>query len=414
MKRTMLTFGLALFLFGCTNQDNEDSQNTPDNNDSVEEVDSNEDGNNEGTNNDENGEEAGGSDADAEEVRVSFYGAGDNLIHPTVYNDALQADGSYDFAPMYRNIEADVKAADIAYINQESLIGGDELGISGYPVFNTPSDMIPSLVDVGFNLVTSSNNHTLDKGTTGVMNTVKLWREYEDEITFTGAFESQEHRDTIPVIERNGLKFSILTYTYSTNGVTPEYPYLVNYFDPELIRSDVARAQELSDFVMVAAHWGDEDTHEPNAFQLEYAQLFADLGVDVVLGTHSHTIQPMEWVEGADGHQTLVMYSTGNFLSGQIWDQNVLGSTYGFEFVKKGDEKYIDNVYVEPIVTHYNFAVPGDINTRVNFEIIKLKDYTPQLEAEHGLYTNPAETVTKAYFDELVNQVYDQEFLISE
>ncbi len=407
----MLTLSLALLLFGCSDEGTDNGQETPVDEDPVEEVDSGEETANEDENEDEGTDPV---DEEPEEIRVSFYGAGDNLIHPTVYDDARLPDGSYDFAPMYRNIQADAQAADIAYINQESLIGGDELGISGYPVFNTPSDMIPSLVEVGFNLVTSSNNHTLDKGTLGVMNTVKLWREYEEDITFTGAFESQEHRDTIPVIERNGVTFSILSYTYSTNGVTPEYPYLVNYFDPALIRSDVERAKEVSDFVMVAAHWGDEDTHQPNAFQLEYAKLFADLEVDVVLGTHSHTIQPMEWVEGESGHETLVMYSTGNFLSGQIWDQNVLGSTYGFEFVKKGDEKSIENVYVEPIVTHYNYAIPGDVMTRENFEIIKLKDYTPEHERAHGLYTNPAETVTKAYFDQLVNEVYDQEFLITE
>lgn len=407
LKWSIATLSLALLLAGCGNADEEatETPETPD----EEQVEVEE--NDEQTVEEEAVEETPEPEEEPEEIRVSFYGVGDNLIHSTVYVDALTADGTYDFSPMYRNVAADVQAADLAYINQETIIGGDELGLSHYPAFNTPEGMIPSLVNVGFDLVTGSNNHSLDKGTTGILNTIDLWSQYEDDILFTGVFNSPEHRDMIPVIEKNGLTFSLLAYTYGTNGIAPEYPYLLNYFDPELITADVKRAQEISDFVMVAAHWGDENVFELNAFQLEYAQLFADLGVDVVIGTHSHTIQPLKWVEGEQGNQTLVMYSMGNILSAQIDDFNLLGSAFGFDFVNVGDDYYIEDPYVEPMVTHYTIGTPGVLSTIGNFEIVKWTDFDETYVQQHGLNGIPGKTMTREALDAMVDAVYAEEFL---
>src|SRR5699024_5286659 len=215
---------------------------------------------------------------------VSFYAVGDNLIHDQIIDYAEKEDGNFDFKPIYRNLSKDIKNADLSFINQESIIGGDDLGASGYPTFNTPSDMAGNLVDLGFDIVVGSNNHSLDKGTAGVQNTLAYWDEFKDEVLFTGVFDSQEQRDKIPIIEANGLTFSVLTYTYGTNGVIPEAPYQINYFDPNLITDDVQRAQAMSDFVIVAAHMGDEHSFSANQMQLDYAQLFADLEVDLVVG----------------------------------------------------------------------------------------------------------------------------------
>lgn len=399
MKWSVLTLSLSLVLVACSTEPVVETKEP----DKAEEAVEIEEGN-------ESAEEK-----EPEETRVSFYGVGDNLIHAEIFEYALLDDGSFDFTPIYRNIEPDIQAADIAYINQETLIGGDERGFFGYPAFNTPSDMIPSLVDLGFDLALGSNNHTLDMGPEGIRNTLEYWREYEDDILFTGAFESQEHRDTIPILEREGLSFAILTYTYGTNGIVPDAPYRVNYFDPELIRSDVARAKEISDFVLVGAHWGDEHSFTPNQFQLEYAQLFADLEVDVVLGTHTHTIQPMEWVDGENGNRTLVMYSTGNIVASTIInDMNLLGSTYGFDFVYDGENHFIENVYVEPIVIHYEATDPNDLATRTNFEVVKLKDYSEDYRSRHALNHFPDRDISQEHFYEIVNDVYAKEFLRAE
>lgn len=277
-------------------------------------------------------------------IEVSFFGVGDNLIHSQIFNYAQKEDGTFDFKPIYENYSADIQNADIAFINQESIIGGDDLGFSGFPTFNTPSDMAENLVDLGFDIVVGSNNHSLDKQTAGVQNTLAYWGAFEDEVLFTGVFDSQEHRDEIPIVEVNGLTFSVLTYTYGTNGVIPEAPYQINYFDPELITNDVTRAQEVSDFVIVAAHMGDEHSLSANQMQFDYAQLFADLGVDLMMGSHSHTIQPIEWVTCDNGNETLVVYSLGNFLASTTSDINLLGGSLHLNFVEENDEYFIDDV----------------------------------------------------------------------
>ena len=186
------------------------------------------------------------------EKRISFYGLGDNLIHSFVYMNAYKGNGVYDFTPIYKNLANDIGAADIAYINQETVLGGDHKGFSGYPNFNTPSGMAQSLVTLGFDIVNGSNNHALDMGTDGLLNSLDYWSEFEDEVVFTGAFSSQEHRDTIPVLERDGMKVSFLTYTYGTNAHVREASYQVNYFDPDLITNDVKRATTTKSLISCA------------------------------------------------------------------------------------------------------------------------------------------------------------------
>lgn len=341
---------------------------------------------------------------------VSFYAVGDNLIHEQIIDYAKQEDGHFDFKPIYRNLSEDIKHADLAFINQESIIGGDELGFSGYPSFNTPSDMAEDLVELGFDIVSGSNNHSLDKGTTGIKNTLAYWDQYKDEVLFTGVFNDQEHRDNIPIIEANGLNFSVLTYTYGTNGINPEFPYLLNYFDPELITNDVQRAQEMSDFVIVAAHMGDEHSFTANQMQLEYAQLFADLGVDLVVGGHSHTIQPIEWITGENGNEMLMVYSLGNFVAATTSDINLLGGSLSLDFVEDDGEYSIENVLFEPHVIHYE-TPDGDIDSRTNFELFKLDEYPNELAKQHALNNYEDNIIRVENYQRIVNEVIDSDFL---
>ena len=333
------------------------------------------------------------------------------MIHSQIFNYAQTEDGIYDFKPIYMNFADDLQNADLAFINQESIIGGDDLGFSGYPTFNTPSDMAENLVDLGFDIVVGSNNHSLDKQTAGVQNTLSYWAEFEDEILFTGVFDSQEHRDEIPIVEVNGLTFSVLTYTYGTNGVIPEAPYQINYFDPELITNDVTCAQEMSNFVVVAAHMGDEHSLSANQMQLDYAQLFADLGVDLMMGSHSHTIQPIEWVTGENGNETLVVYSLGNFLASTPSDINLLGGSLHLNFVEENDEHFIDDVRFEPHLIHYEEEVEGDISSRTNFKIFKLNEYPDELAEKHALNNFEDNIISVENYQTIVEDVINVKFL---
>lgn len=348
-----------------------------------------------------------------EDESISFLAVGDNLIHSQIFVDSQVGEEDYDFKPRYENVVDDIAAADLAFVNQESLIGGDDIPFTSYPTFNTPSQMAGDLADLGFNLVSLANNHTLDKGTQAVKNTLAIWEEQSDRVLSTGAFDSQEARDTIPTIEKEGVVFSLLAYTYGTNGIEPDVPYRLNYFDEDLIRQDVARAKEESDVVLVSAHWGDEYSLEANDFQKRYAQLFADLEVDVVIGTHSHTIQPIEWVTGENGNETLVIYSLGNFLASTPNDVSLLGGMVTFDFVKP--ELEIENVYFEPLVIHYDSSNPTELMTRDNFSVNKLKDYTQERANAHGLngYLGQYD-VSVDRFNQWVEEVIDPQFLNTE
>lgn len=339
---------------------------------------------------------------------VSFVGVGDNLIHEMIYVQADAAngelgDGNYDFLPMYEHVKKDIADADLAYIDQESITGGDALGISGYPTFNSPDQVARDVAAVGFDLVNTANNHCLDKYQEGIDHSSALWGDLG--LTMAGTYTSSKDRNQIRTIERNGIKFAFLAYTYGTNGIEPPYDYSVAYFDEEQIRNDVAAAKECSDVVIVSAHWGDENINEPTQFQTQYAQLFADLDVDVVIGEHPHVIQPVEWVQGEGGNQTLVVYSLGNFLSGMLDVNNVLSGMIKYDFVKENDEISIQNVKWDPLITHYRADASDIMNTRKDFSVYRLQDYSEELASQHGLNGYEGQSVS-------IKDLYDKTKMI--
>lgn len=304
----------------------------------------------------------------SETTVVSFMGVGDNLIHETVYNDALQDDGTYDFSKMYTNFKKDAKESDIAFINQETVLGGESLGLSGYPTFNSPTEIAKNLEKAGFNLANLATNHCLDRGEQGIANELEAFS--NTNIVTDGVYTSQEAFNAIPTFKKKGITFSFLAYTYGTNGIAPDYDYNVSYLDDDQIKSDVQKAKEISDVVIVSAHWGDENTFEPNDLQKHYAQLFADCGVDVVIGTHPHTIQPVKWIKGNSGNKMLCVYSLGNFIGGMLTTDNAIGGEIKFDFVKKNDKITIENVKWIPTVIHFEGNQDNIIEVRYNY-----KDY---------------------------------------
>ena len=317
-----------------------------------------------------------------------------------IYKEADSAaggmnDGKYDFSSMYQHVKKDIKDANLAYIDQESIIGGDDLGISGYPTFNSPSDLASDVAEVGFDIVNTANNHCLDKYQEGINYSHEIWSKQSGVIT-AGTYISEEDRNTIRTIERNGITFSFLAYTYGTNDIEPPHSYSVAYFDEEQIKNDVKKAKEISDVVIVSAHWGDENISAPNDFQKKYAKLFADLQVDVVIGEHPHVIQPVTWVTGENGNKTLVVYSLGNFLSGMLGIDNIVSGMIQFDFVKNADsnDMSIENVEWVPLVTHYTGVASDILNTRKDFTVYKLSDYTEELASQHGLNGVDSQTVS--------------------
>jgi len=199
---------------------------------------------------------------------VTLVMVGDILMHMPVNNSGRLADGSRNFDHLFTYTKDMIEAADIAIVNQEVILGGPELGISGYPRFNTYYEVGDALVNAGFDVILHATNHSLDRGREGIENCLAFWEEHYPDIAVVGIYDSKEKQDEIYVCEQEGIKIAILNYTYGTNGLPfpAGMPYAVNLLDRERIASDVARAKEIADFVVLCPHWGTEYQKKPSGY----------------------------------------------------------------------------------------------------------------------------------------------------
>ena len=311
-----------------------------------------------------------------EKLSFSMITAGDALIHDGVYIDARSYKNgklTYDFTPMFQEIKNVIEPYDLKFYNQETVIGGKDLGYSGYPNFNSPDEIGNNLIDdIGFNIVNLASNHSMDKGSVATTYSVNFWEKKEN-VYKVGSYSSMEKRNNIEIREVNGISYAILGYTYGTNGmpVPKGKEHLVNVWPVDLslnnvpndadyqnykktVKEDIDRLRDKVDVLMVSMHWGLEYQHVPNAYQRDAAKFLADNDVDVVIGHHTHSIQPVEYVD-----DTLVIYSLGNLLSAQNTTQRRIGMMAAFTVNKEVvDGKTTKIEVVEPkadlIYTYYN------------------------------------------------------------
>lgn len=321
-------------------------------------------------------------------TEIDLIAVGDVLLHDNVSNSGKMEDGTYNYDHLFKNVKEDVKAADIAMVNQEVILGGTELGLSGYPTFNGAFEVGDSLYEAGFNVILHATNHTLDKGKKGVLNCMNYWKTTHPDVAVLGINESEEAQEnSIYVYKKGDIRVAVLNYTYGTNGIPlpSDMPYIVNLLDEEKMAKDIAKAKEISDFVIVAPHWGIEYTHKPSDSEKYYADFFLKQGVDLVIGTHPHVIQPVEMLEdAATGHKMLVYYSLGNFInstadSGRGTADRMVGAMAKVTITNDEEGNvFIKEYGVEPLVTQMLFG-RGEITT------YKLSDYTKELADNNGI-----------------------------
>jgi len=317
------------------------------------------------------------------ETRISFVAVGDNILHSAVMEDAANHAGDgeeYDFTYIYDNVRDVISAADVAFVNQETLLGGKNLGYYGYPNFNGPQEAGDALVDAGFDIVCIATNHMCDMNEAGLLGTIEYWE--EQPVTLIGGYRNAADYENIRVHEKDGVKIALLAYTYdpyTTNGMKlPASSELITpIYNEAVIRRQVAAAKEVGDIVIVNMHWGEDSKFTVNAEQKKYAQLLADCGVDVIIGEHPHVLQPMEWIEGSSGNKTLLTYSIGNFLSTMYNDYFMVGGMLSFDIVKDASGTRVENPLLVPTMTFY------DVN-RANLSIYFLDDFTADLASAHG------------------------------
>ncbi|BCN31222.1 CapA family protein [Anaeromicropila herbilytica] len=311
---------------------------------------------------------------------VSFLAVGDDLVHIEVYKSGIKKNKVLNYDHLFSKLKNDISKADISVINQETIFGDRSVGYSGYPNFCSPIEIGEAIKKAGFDVVLQATNHTLDKGTKAIDYTLSFWRKQKC-ITLLGVNQDQNERNTIRIVEKKGIKFALLNYTFSLNGhiLPSNQSYRIDMLDEDQMKADITKAKKLADVVIVFPHWGTEYSYHPDEKQKYYTKFFAKEGVDVVIGSHPHVLQPVEWVNGPKNHKMLVYYSLGNYVSYQREAPRMLGGMANMEFIKKNDKVEIKNASITPIVTHYEKA------NNYNFSVYKLSDYTENLAKVHGV-----------------------------
>lgn len=342
---------------------------------------------------------------------VNILAVGDDLIHTGIFKSGLKEDGTYNFDHLYAHVKEDIAAADLAIVNQETIFTYNRDDYAGYPCFAGPVEIGDALVAAGFDVVTHATNHVYDRGVQGIEDTLDFWSTKHPEVTVLGIHGSQADADTIKTVERNGITFAMLNYTYGMNGFTlpDDEPWLVDILDKEKVAADIAKAKEISDCVIFFLHCGEEYVYEPSDYTKEWVQFLLDNGVDITIASHPHVLEPYTELTGSDGHKMVVYYSMGNFISTQDEMPRMIGGMAKITVEKRGSGDtavtQVTSYTLDPLLTHYNH------DTGV-YTVYKLSDYTDELASQHALYDKYETPMTldtiKARFDEIMSTPINQ------
>ena len=337
-------------------------------------------------------------------AKVTIVAVGDNLIHNTLISAGKQSDGTYDYNSFYENIKQYIEPADMAIINQETMLGGDVREYSGYPMFNTPWEIGEAAINAGFDVFTCATNHSMDVGSAGVEKECEFFAKHP-EVVQIGTYASEDDYNKIAYKEVNGIKFALLNYTFGTNGipVPSDKKYLVKMLTEENVRKDIKKARKNADVVIVFPHWGTENSHDISNQQTKYCKIFSELGVDIVIGTHPHVLQPVEWYNNDEtGKKMLVYYSIGNFISHQVNLNQLCGGMAEITVERVNGEISITNAQLAPVIDFYTKSGSG-----YKFSVYKFCDYNNELASKQA-----QSGATVDYFTKLVKDtVKNEEFL---
>lgn len=346
------------------------------------------------------------TEAPAQEyTSVSVICAGDNLIHPPIYKQAKARteDGTYDFTYAYENVAEYIDNADLAILNQETILS-NEFEPSNYPSFCTPTAMGDYMVSLGFDAVSISNNHVLDKGEKGLLSTLSYWEDSHPDIPVYGAYKNAEDMNNIRTSEVNGIVFSFLGYMEHTNGLylnSDSECELTYLSETDIIKEQIEKAREISDCVVVSLHFGVEITNIVTDYQRETAKMLSDWGADIIIGTQPHTIQTMEFLEREDGNRSFVFYCLGNLISAQDVARSMVGMLGGITVEKNmlTGEISLKSPYAVPIINHYDSGYR-------NIRLYPFSEYTKELGNAHG-----CSGTSYNFFEQLIEENIPAEFL---
>jgi len=353
-------------------------------------------------------EEATTAQPRQEILRASFLAVGDNLIHSKLYEQAKERAGGsgYDFKYLYQNVAEDIKNADIASINQETIIAPSKPP-STYPLFNSPPELGKEVVRLGFDIINIANNHMLDKGSSGLKEAIEFWRS-QDGVKMTGAYLNESEMYVPETITRNGIVFGIVGITDTTNGLSLPANSELRYFsaaETDKIRRKIELTKEACDVVVVNIHWGNEYSTKPSENQKFLAKKLIEWGADIVIGHHPHVLQPIELIRKIDGGTAVVAYSLGNFVSMQNTGPTLIGGMLKSNVIVDKSSKYVtvEDVKLEPLVMHHK-------KSYLNGRLYKLSQYNDSL-ARESTATIKTPAFSMDYIKKHVKGIISEEFL---
>jgi poly-gamma-glutamate synthesis protein (capsule biosynthesis protein) len=333
--------------------------------------------------------------------------AGDYIIYSSIYKGANEIAGgeNYDFSPMVKNLRQFTEKCDVNYYNQETILGGTEMGLSDYPLFVSPQEAGDAMVDLGYNLVSTATNHSLDGGEEGILNSCEYWKKQKD-VLMVGTYDSESARNTPVIKECNGITYTMLNYTYDTNGISvPEgKEYLVNVWptdltinDPESdtkyqeykkqVKKDIKAVRDKVDFLIVAIHAGVEYMPDESAYQDDMSEFLSENGVNLMIGTHPHVIEPARYVG-----DMMCYYSMGNLLCSQYQDENYnkVTSILSTLTVKKTEKDGKATISFEDMDNQLLYCYFNQDTWRdhliIPFSSDEIKEYLPEYKSVYKTY----------------------------
>lgn len=338
-------------------------------------------------------------DSDAPVTTASLMMVGDMLIHQGVWLSGERGGGIYRYDHFFTHLAADFSGADIAIVNQETVLGGVERGLASFPDFNSPQELGDAEAAAGVDVALGATNHALDHGFDGIRWTLDYWRARHPEMATPGIADTPEEAERIWIIERQGMAFAILNYTEFSNHELPAESWCLRMLRHADLPGDVERARGLgADFVVACVHWGTEYVYEPDDGQLRWADELVRAGVDAVLGTHPHVLQPVDVYDAPDGRRVPVFWSLGNFVSWQIEKPRMLGGMAKLVFARHLDECRLVEWSLEPVVTHKA--------TDPSMSVYRLSEYTEELASANAIrWAEGCGDFTAAYCRDLAVQI---------
>lgn len=333
----------------------------------------------------------------------TFMGVGDNLLHDVIFHNNDYSMKDIDYNDIYTNMKKYTKE-DINYINYETICAGTENGLTldGYPSFNGPAEFNDAVAKAGFNWFSLCSNHTYDRGTLGVLTELDYLKKHEPNVTITGAYASKKAAEKPTVINVNGIKVGLASYAYgfeSEPSGDPDTKWMVNKISEKKIRSDMKKLNKVSDVQIVSMHWGTEYHTKQNAEQEKYAKLLNELGVEAIIGTHPHVIEPVEWIHGKK-KDTLCYYSLGNLISAQNANENMIGGMASFKcsYNFKTKKARISKAEFIPTITYYDASYN-------NYALYTIKEWNNTLAQSHEVTVSEGQDLSKKYVQNYVKDV---------